>query len=220
MVDQSEGMQRLEIGSAQQFAANTTQQAPVNPQSKGRRAPTKKKTRVIVSDSDEAEFQMRMRGAKLCLDDASTSDGTSGSESSDTLESSTDDDEVAFQCRCAVRAAANDEQREAIELRHEAEELGLTMTGKRSRRQARTKLELAVEATLRSVRRCLQMLDLRLTRHWLRQSQTATEALTGQVATSMVKAIANAVVSIVTCQQTRGKAISPCALSVRERLWM
>jgi hypothetical protein len=45
MVKLSEGMQRLEIGSAQQFAANTTQQAPVDPQSRNRKAPTRKKTR-------------------------------------------------------------------------------------------------------------------------------------------------------------------------------
>ena len=46
-----------------------------------------------------------------------------------------------------MRAAVNETQREAIKLRHEAEDLGLTITGKRSRRQARTKLELAVEGS-------------------------------------------------------------------------
>ncbi len=60
-----------------------TQQAPVSARRGDRRAPAKKKTRVIESESDEAEFQMRMRGTKLCLGDVSTGDGTSGSESSD-----------------------------------------------------------------------------------------------------------------------------------------
>ena len=105
----------------------------MNPLSKTRGAPTKKKSRVIESDSDETEFQMRMRGTKLCLNGASTSDGTSGSESSDTLEGSADDGEVAFQRRCAVRAAIDETQRGAIELRHETEDLGLTVTGMRSR---------------------------------------------------------------------------------------
>ena len=43
----------------------------------------------------------------------------------------------------------------------------------------------------------------------------------GQAATTMVKAIENAAVSIVTCQQIRGRAKGPCAHvvhTVRERL--
>jgi hypothetical protein len=66
VIELSKVMQRLEIGSARHFAENTTQQATVSAQRSVGRAPAKKKTRVIESDSDEAEFQLRLR-AQSCV---------------------------------------------------------------------------------------------------------------------------------------------------------
>ena len=141
----------IEIGSAEGFAANVTQTAQqqgveaaamqlVSMQS-GR--PPRKKHRVITSDSDEEEFKMRIRSARMCMGETTSSDEQSESSGSSGPEDS--DGELEFQRRCALKGAGSPEQVEAAELAFEAQQQGLLVTGKRERRQAKTKLQAAVE---------------------------------------------------------------------------
>ena len=136
---------QIEIGDAAEFAANVTQTATRSAEQQNRRRhPAKKKHRVIESDSDEEEFLMHMRSARACLGESSGEDTTDYTSSS-TPAADSSGDERDFQLRCALKAADTDEQREAAEIAHEACRKGLLVTGKRSRRQAKTKLQEAVE---------------------------------------------------------------------------
>jgi hypothetical protein len=77
----------IEIGSAEGFAANVTQTA----QQQGEEAaelqlvrmqsgrPPRKKHRVITSDSDEEEFKMRIRSARMCMGEATSSEQSESS---------------------------------------------------------------------------------------------------------------------------------------------
>jgi hypothetical protein len=67
MLRHRRSLQTLEIGSAEHFAANTTQAAVTPTEGRSRKAPPRKKSRVINSDSDEEEFQMRIRSARMCI---------------------------------------------------------------------------------------------------------------------------------------------------------
>jgi hypothetical protein len=104
--------------------------------------PPRKKYRVITSDSDEEEFTMRIRSARMCMGEATSSEQ---SESSDSSGHEDSDGELEFQRRCAMKGAGSPKQVEAAELAVEAQQQGLIVTGKRERRQAKTKLQAAVE---------------------------------------------------------------------------
>ena len=75
------GLQTLEIGSAEHFAANITQAAVTPTGNKSRKVPPRKKSRMINSNSDEEEFQMRIRSARMYMGESSGS-VTSDSDSS------------------------------------------------------------------------------------------------------------------------------------------
>ena len=141
---QAMSLSRPEIGNAAEFAANVTQPAQilVNMQSS---RPPRKKHRVIESDSGEEEFKMRIRSARMCFGEESStsSSGCSGLDS--TSGNDTSDGEQDFQHRCAVKGASSQMQVDAAELAFEAKQKGLLVTGKRDRRQAKTKLQAAVE---------------------------------------------------------------------------
>ena len=101
---------RIEIGSAEGFAANVTQTA----QQQGEEAaalqlvsmqsgrPPRKKHRVITSDSDEEEFKMRIRSARMCMGEATSSEQSESDGSSSPEDS---DGELEFQRRCALKDA-------------------------------------------------------------------------------------------------------------------
>jgi hypothetical protein len=136
---------QIEIEDATEFATNVTRSAPWSTEQQTRRRhPTRKKHRVVESDTDEEEFCMHMRSARACLDESSGEDTTDFTSSS-TPTADSSGVEREFQLRCALKAADTDEQREAAKISHEASKKGLIVTGKRSRRQAKTKLQEAVE---------------------------------------------------------------------------
>ena len=140
---------QIDIGDAAEFAANVTQPAPGSTEQQSRRRhPARKKHRGVESDTDEDDFRMHMRSARACLGESSGEDTTDYTSSS-TPEADSSGDEREFQLRCALKAANTDEQREAAEIvryhMKPASSKGLLVTGKRSRRQAKTKLQEAVE---------------------------------------------------------------------------